>query len=88
MRFRGWAKLHGGDEMIFQPAAQSEESKIVPLLHADAQIAEEPQCALGILAVTEMPAKVEQQIRFLARNSSFLAEQFIDHLQRTTLAAI
>jgi hypothetical protein len=35
-----------------------------------------------------MPAQVEQQIRLLSGSGPFLAQQFIEYLQRATLATI
>ena len=88
MRLSGRAELNGGHQVILEPAAQAVEGEIVPLLHANAQIAEDAQGGLGVGALPQMPAEIEEEVGFFTRNGSTIAQQFIDHLQRAALAAM
>jgi hypothetical protein len=60
----------------------------MPLFHANAQITKDAQGGLGIRAIPQMPAEIQQEIGFFARNGITIAQQFIDHLQRAALAAM
>jgi hypothetical protein len=84
----GRAKADRGDEVILQPATQAVESEVVPLLHADTQVAKDAQGGLGVCAMPQVPTQIQEEVRFLSRNGIPIAQQFIDHLQRATLGAM
>ncbi len=84
-RFRGGADH--GHEVVFQPAADAEEGEVVAMLHAEAQIAEVPQHALGVLGLVQMPAELQQVIHLIAPHAAARGEELVDHFQGATPAA-
>jgi hypothetical protein len=59
----------------------------MPLLHPQAQIAEEPQDSLGVCAPAEMMPQVEEQIDFVPAHATAGREELVDHFDGATPAA-
>jgi hypothetical protein len=76
----GGADPDGREEVVFQPAADAEEGEVVALFHAQPEIAKEAEETLGILALAEFPAEIEQEVGFFPADPGALAQEFIDDL--------
>src|SRR5271165_2511169 len=73
LRLGVWADAQAGKQMIFQPSTHAEKGEVMPLLHAQTDVAKELERAFRVVALTQLPAKIEQMIYFVAGHSSGLA---------------
>ena len=52
--------------MIFQPTTNAKEGEVMPLLHAQAKFAKEPDRTVYFVGLAQLPAEFEQVIHFVA----------------------
>ena len=82
------AKTNRGDKVILHPPPNAEKRQIMALLHLETQFAKDPQRGVGIAALPQLPAKVEQPVHFIARQRMTVGEQVVVDVQRATPMAL